>query len=118
MPNLGLERHEQKVLAQYLDIKGLLWCHVPNEGKRGVLGGAEMKRQGLKSGVPDVLIFEKPPKYPDVIGVAIELKRMDKSRAPTEAQYRWLNHLAARQWLCNWFNGADDAIKWLQGMGW
>jgi hypothetical protein len=118
VPNIGLERHEQKVLAQYLDLKGLLWCHVPNEGKRGVIAGVELKRQGLKAGVPDVLIFDRPPKRPDVRGVAIELKRMSKRAVPTAQQIGWMEELNRREWTCRWCCGANDAINWLHEMGW
>jgi hypothetical protein len=137
MPNLGLERHEQKAVAQYMNYKGLFWCHVPNEGNRAsksliakhgperaqIIGQTMAKSLGLNEGMPDNLIFSIPWEFyrnegwmPR--GVAFELKRKDKSAKPTQAQLERLEQLRQEQWLAEWFNGADDAIKWLQGLGW
>ena len=54
------EEQEQIKLAEYLDWKGYCWCHVPNGGNRNVVTGAKLKKQGVKPGVPDVLIFDSP----------------------------------------------------------
>ncbi len=55
----------QQAVARYLDAcPGALWCHVPNEAKRGPKLAAMLKSQGLKAGVPDVLIFTPPPALP------------------------------------------------------
>ena len=62
--DIPTEREEQVKLAKYLDSLGLLWCHVPNEGHGGYgkgaqIKGARLRAEGLKSGVPDVLIFSQ-----------------------------------------------------------
>jgi hypothetical protein len=96
------EAQEMRMLAQYLDARGLLWLHPPNEGRRSARMGAELKRQGLKPGAPDVLIFDNPPS-------AIELKRSIGARlAP--AQLLWLNQLRDRGWRVECCHGAQDAI--------
>jgi|GEM_PF-3495020 len=59
------EAMQCKALAAYLKLwehthpeKRLVWFHVPNEGKRSVMAGRELKSIGLKAGVADyVLIF-------------------------------------------------------------
>ena len=61
----------QMACARYLDLMGWLWCHVGNERKTSPRAGARLKKKGVKSGVPDILIFEPKGKYN---GLAIELK--------------------------------------------
>lgn len=48
-----LEDSEQVALAQGLDVMGLLWTHVPNEGLRHPATGRRLKKKGLKRGVND-----------------------------------------------------------------
>ena len=69
--NCPKEYNEQVTLAEYLDLKGYCWCHVPKGGARHPATGAKMKKQGVKPGVPDVLIFDH---VGICNGVAIELK--------------------------------------------
>ena len=101
-----IEYDEQVKLAEYLDMKGYCWCHVPNGGNRNVVTGAKLKKQGVKPGVPDVLIFDSP-------GIAIELKRKKGGRL-RKSQKEWLRKLAARNWITNVCHGADEAIDWLE----
>ena len=108
------EFQEQKKLAEYLDYQGYCWCHVPNGGNRDAKTGYKMKMQGVKPGVPDVLIFDKPEKSPEHIsGVVIELKRK-KGGQVKESQDKWLQILDNRGWLTNVCHGADEAIDWLE----
>ena len=72
-----------------------LMFHVPNEGKRSVYSGAELKRAGLKKGVPDVML---PVARKGYHGLAIELKA--GKNKPTEDQKKWLRGLAGEGWLC------------------
>lgn len=118
MPNIGLERHHQKRVAQYLNMRKLLWCHLPNEGKRSLLANVELKRQGLLAGMPDNLIFTPCPAFPQARGVAFELKREDKSASPTILQLKRLDDLKKVDWITGWFRGSDDAIKWIKELGW
>jgi len=68
-----LESAEQEALAAALDQAGLLWTSTANGGRRDKRTAAGLKRQGLKPGVPDVLIFTAAPGAPR--GAAVELKR-------------------------------------------
>jgi len=117
------EDQEQQALAAWLDAKGLLWCHVPNGGSRNVREAAKLKRMGVKPGVPDVLIFERPHQSKGRLpfakhGVAIELKRADGGPSDVrDSQRRWLDALYDRGWLCKVAFGADDAIVWLESLG-
>ena len=99
------EEKEQMKLAAYLDGRKFLWCHVPNGGHRRKVVAASLKRQGVKSGVPDVLIFAP-------IQAAIELKR--KSGGSVSAnQSKWLDALNDAGWSTYIARGADKAIEWL-----
>ena len=99
------EEREQMKLAAYLDGRKFLWCHVPNGGHRRKVVAASLKRQGVKSGVPDVLIFAP-------IQAAIELKR--KSGGSVSAnQRKFLDALGNAGWETYVARGADKAIEWL-----
>lgn len=78
---------------QYPELE--LMFHIANEGKRSVHTGAELKRAGLKKGVPDVMLPVARKKYN---GLAIELKA--GKNKPTEDQKKWLRGLAKEGWLC------------------
>ena len=110
--NTPLEEEEQKVIAEYLDytVGGRNWCHVPNEGKHKPQYRAKQQRLGLKSGVPDILIFKAPEEYN---GVAIEMKRQKGGRV-SENQKNWLQSLKENGWLTTVAKGADEAINFLK----
>ena len=115
------ESADQKALANLLDtirIKGkpLLWCHSPNEGERNVAFAVELKRRGVKPGVPDNLIFDSPPKFPKIKGLAIELKRAGGGKT-TKYQDDWLEALAQRGWAAVVCHGIDECIKTLEHYG-
>ena len=116
------EEDEQIKLAQYLDMKNYCWCHVPNEGKHKVQYRAKQARMGVKSGVPDIFIFDSPERaIREMVGceikrfkgIAIELKRKKGGRVSKE-QKEWLNKLEDRGWLTRVCKGADEAIDLLE----
>jgi hypothetical protein len=94
----------------------MLWCHVPNEGKRNVVAGARLKAAGLKSGVPDILIFSPAPNKPEARGVAIELKRKKGGRV-SETQKEWLWRLNEEGWYATVCSGYDETIDELRALG-
>jgi hypothetical protein len=113
------EYEEQVKLAEYLDMKGYLWCHVPNGGNRNPRTGQKLKKQGVKPGVPDVLIFDDPTsEYTmNFSGIAIELKRSNgKPSDVRDTQKEWLEALEWRNWQTKVAFGADDAIEFLEGL--
>ena len=96
----------QKQVAKYLDLKKVLWCHVANERKTSFQAGARLKAKGVKSGVPDCLIFSKSLNYN---GLALELKI--KPNKPTDNQLIWLSDLSMLNWKCEVVYTFDDAKK-------
>lgn len=109
------EDAEQRMLASWLDLFGLQWLHVPNGGKRDPATAAELKRQGVKAGAPDVLIFDRPPNL-RAVGTALELKRTRGGRV-RESQRHWLAALEERGWHVVVARGADEAIAALRAAG-
>ena len=105
-----------RTVAQWLDMHGILWCHVPNEGLHKPQYRRKMAALGLKPGVPDILIFDLPPEVPEARGVAIELKRAKGGRV-SKAQREWLDALEGRGWVCAVCEGIDEAVGLLERLG-
>ncbi len=84
--------------------------HIPNEGKRSVVKGAELKSIGLKSGVPDLCL---PVARGGFHALYIEMKKSRKSKATAE-QKKWLAALNAQNNVAVICYGADEAIKILE----
>ncbi len=104
------EYTEQCKVAEWLDNRKLLWCHVPNEGLRTKRNGAALKRAGMKSGVPDILVFAPTSGF---FGTAIELKKIGGGR-PTTTQKAWLCCLVDCFWTAHVCYGAAEAIALLE----
>ncbi len=108
------EYQEMRILAAYLNYRKLKWCHPVNEGKRSPVTGRILKSLGLKAGVPDILIFNKPNRMVmDPVGMAIELKRQKGSK-PTDMQNQWMDDLAGEGWLTRVCYGATEAIRFVE----
>ncbi len=109
------EAAEQRAVAQYLDARRLLWCHVPNGEKRNPITGARLRGMGVKRGCPDVIVFTPPPGKFGIAGVAIELKRRSATKSSVRPeQVEWLHDLEANGWRTCVAYGADQAIAFLK----
>jgi len=80
--------------------------HIVNEGKRSVRTGAELKRMGMKKGVPDICLPVPKGTYH---GLWIELKA-DKTKRATKEQKEWLIKLTEQGYKAVVCYGADDAV--------
>lgn len=107
------ERVEQVALARWLDARlPGLWCHVPNERSSARQAG-RLAVEGVKAGVPDVLIFRRTPE--GGAGVAVELKAPSRKAAknPTAGtspeQRAWLATLAQEGWKTAVCYSAEEA---------
>lgn len=116
------EQSAQVALARWLDqrpspyVRGerLLWTHPPNGFERSARAAGAAKRAGAKAGVPDVLIFEPPPRRPGARGAAWELK-VGKGRR-SAPQERWARLLDLAGWVVG-CGTADEARTWLMELG-
>ena len=88
-----------------------LMYHIPNEGKRTVRGGARLKAEGLKSGVPDICL---PVARGEHHGLYIELQRRKNARV-TKEQLEWIEELVAQGYVAAVCRGCDEAIDVITG---
>lgn len=115
------ETKDQITLAGLLDQikydgRPLRWIHCPNESKRSVVSGANLKRAGMKKGFPDILIFDSPPAYPLMKGAALELKKLKGGRVFPEQQ-DWLDYFNLNSWVVGAAKGLDEALAFLRDWG-
>ena len=110
---VAAESWHQVTLARCLDAAGLVWCHVPNGGRRGKREAVQLRLSGVKAGVPDVLVFTPATNAPK--GCALELK---STRGAVSAEQRvWLEQLAGLGWAVIVAYGYEDAIGQLKTLG-
>ena len=107
------EHVEQSLFMQRVVLdsrtKNLLLTAVPNGGQRHKAVAAKLKAEGVKAGVPDILVFEWAPRAHAGMycGLAIEMKV--KPNKPTLAQVAWMDALKRRGWSCVVVYSADEA---------
>lgn len=121
--NIPLEEEETKAFHQWLQIQNIPHTHIPNE-----IGGStsamkaravKMKKMGTSKGFPDLLVFI--PVYGTTGDVdcyqmcAIEMKRK-KGSTTSKEQKEWLKVLTESGVLCSVCKGADEAIKFVEGI--
>ena len=112
------EASVQMAIVRRLRRSRLLFCAVPNGGKRSRATAKSLKAQGVTAGVPDLLIFESPPSFPDKVGVALELKRRNGTWCRvSDHQRSWLSGLADRNWISVVGYGEEDALAKLRELG-
>lgn len=99
------ETTEQIAVVDYCNAIGVPIVHIPNEGKRSALTGAQLKRMGLQRGFPDLLV---PLVRMGYHGLFIEMK-YGKGRL-SEAQREWLSRLNKEGYAVCVCYGADEAI--------
>jgi len=112
---LKTEASEQLALAKWLDAIGVLWFHPVNEGRRSLRQGAQLKARGMKAGVPDIIILSCPPAASHVRGVAIELKRLGGKVSANQDIF--MRKMRSCEWLTQVCYGAEQAIAYLQALG-
>jgi len=112
----GTEDNFQISLATVLDSMGVLWFHPANErqlsirinkaGKAYSPLGSKLKRKGVKSGVPDVIILEARGVYH---GLMLELKVKPNKITPN--QTKWISELNKRNYLSIVTYSLDESIE-------
>ena len=62
------DEHEvQKAICEYLDIRRICYFAIPNGGKRSKSESIRFKKEGVKSGIPDLFIlWESQPFFLEV----------------------------------------------------
>lgn len=100
------EAKEQIAVVQYCDMKRIPIFAIPNGGSRNAIEAANLKRQGVKAGVPDLMI---PVAKQGYHGLFIEMKV--GYNKPTDKQVGWINLLIKNGYLVKVCYGSDEAIN-------
>lgn len=89
---IAKEKSEHSALIKWISYHPILKdlaVHIPNEGKRHPILGANLKRLGMRKGVSDIFIPYPTSSYH---GLWIELKREKKYRIEKE-QKEWIDKM-------------------------
>ena len=100
------ESQEQEVVIKYCDYKRIPIFHIPNGGSRNRIEAANLKRQGVKAGVPDLML---PVAKQGYNGLFIEMKV--GYNKPTDNQLKWARILSKNGYLVKTCWGAEEAIN-------
>lgn len=96
-----------KLLDTVLDPAHARWFHVPNGGHRNKITARNLKRQGLKAGIPDCVIL--------FMGrvLMIELKRTKNARmSPMQTEFAaWSNLNGFPTVVCRSLGGVEKALR-------
>ncbi len=101
------EDEEQMILVDWMDYKRILYFAIPNGGKRPIQTAARLKRTGVMSGVPDLMICEPTKTLP---GLYIELKKV-RGGVVSDKQKWWIEQLCKKGYRAIVCKGADHAIE-------
>lgn len=109
----GTESGHQKALFQWAALSGRvelqLMFAIPNGGKRDMITAARMKAEGVKKGVPDIML---PVARGPYHGLFIEMK-VGKGRLSPE-QESWIERLVAEDYcvhVCYSWTEAKTALE-------
>jgi hypothetical protein len=111
---MALSEHAEQVaifewaklnMVKYPQLENLF--AIPNGGQREHRTGTMLKREGVRAGVPDMMLAYPCGNYH---GLFIELKRRDGGKvSPTQAD--WINRLNKAGYLAIVAYGAKEAVK-------
>lgn len=104
-----MEAHEQIAVVQFCMYKDIPIFAIPNGGSRNKLEAINLKRQGVKKGVPDLCV---PVAKRGYHGLYIEMK-YGKGKT-SKPQDEWLELLNNNGYLARVCVGADEAINLIQ----
>lgn len=91
-----------RLFSEYED---LLFA-IPNGGKRSIKVALELKKEGVRSGVPDMMLAVAKGGYH---GLFIELKKINGRAQPN--QKKWQKMLRGQGYKAEIIEGWEDAIK-------
>ena len=108
--SIPTEHEEQCAVIQYFDLKyrdhrGRLFA-IPNGSYKSRAAASSFKREGLRAGVPDLLL---PVARKGYHGLFIEMKRI-KGSVTSKEQENWHEYLNAQGYLCVVCKGSRPAI--------
>lgn len=114
------EHEEQVALFQWAEANEERWpglanlFAVPNGGYRPMVTAAQLKAEGVRSGVPDCFLAVPRSGVHNVgryHGLFLELKRVDRSNHATPLQKEWIERLSQYGYKAVVCYGAQEAIE-------
>lgn len=109
----GSEAYEQIAVVDYCDFKHIPIFHIPNGGSRNKREAKNLKRQGVKKGIPDLCV---PVAKGGFHGLYIEMK--SETGKPTKEQLEWIETLNGNGYkavVCYGFDEARETIDQYMG---
>lgn len=109
------EAQEQTMLIEWAEMMQgrypelALLFHIPNEGRRSYQYGRELKRQGLKKGVPDLCLPVARGMYH---GLFIEMK--SQVGRPSGEQLVWIDALRNEGYAATVCHGWREAAQFIE----
>lgn len=106
------EQHLQRAVCDHLrqrGVRGLLWFHVPNGGRRSRIEAAIFSGLGVRPGVSDLILLN------DGQAFALELKA--EQGRPTTAQIAFISEFRAAGGEGAIATGLSEALRALEGWG-
>jgi len=110
------EHHEQVIVINWCRANAHRWggalgwiYAVPNGGARHIVAAAKFKAEGVRGGVPDLVL---PAPVGSYHGAYLEMKKI-KGGKVSKSQREWLDYLRSAGYATGVANGSREAIAWL-----
>lgn len=100
------EAQEQQAVIEWCAWKRIPVFHIPNGGSRDKREAANLKRQGVQPGVPDLFV---PVARGGWHGLFVEMKTAKGRASPKQRE--WLELLSAQGYLVKVCRGSEEAIR-------
>lgn len=109
------EKNEQELFVRYCELQGFVCVHIPNGFPLGGLRNKfayinAIKRQGYKTGFPDLIVFAKNKTHSMLF---LEFKR-EKGGVVSATQKDWIKWLTDNGYYAKVVKGNKEAIKVLE----
>ena len=101
------EHQEQSSVVKYCTLKKIPIFHIPNGSYKSVTARTKSKQEGLKAGVPDLML---PIPNKNHHGLFIEMKRVKNSKVSVH-QKQWIELLNKQGYKAIVCYGNNEAIK-------
>lgn len=101
------EHQEQSIVVKYCTLKKIPIFHIPNGSYKSVTARMKAKKEGLVSGIPDLMI---PVANKNHHGLFIEMKRVKNSKVSVQ-QKQWIELLNKQGYKAIVCYGSSAAIK-------
>jgi len=97
----------QCAICQVLDAHKILYFAVPNGGKRSITTACRLKKEGVKSGVSDLVLL-----LPDATAVFVEVKTPKNGQQDTQKIFQSNVEKLGFKYLI--WRSVDDAINFIK----